>query len=171
MEYIKSVKGFEGRYSITRDGRLWSHKWGIFIGCKSAYGYLRASLPRGDGTYKTVYLHRLVAEAFIPNPDGKPCVNHKDSNRENNRVDNLEWVTHQENTVHMHTNGRANQARRGMKNGNARYTEEQIKQVIESPLPPRKAAKVYGVSHSYISKLRAGQYRGDEAKIMAGSQG
>lgn len=170
MEYIKSVKGYEGRYSITRDGRLWSHKWGIFIGCSNAYGYKRASLPIGNGKYKTAMIHRLVAEAFIPNPDNKPCVNHIDSNRENNRVDNLEWVTHKENTAHMYTMGRANQSRRGMKNGNLKYSDELIRRVIESPLPPRKAAEVFGVSHGYISKLRAGQFRGDEAKTMAGRE-
>lgn len=62
--------------------------------------------PRSSGEYlcmgaKDNYLiHRMVAEVFIPNPDNKPCVNHKDGNKHNNCVDNLEWVTYEENSQH-----------------------------------------------------------------------
>jgi hypothetical protein len=62
--------------------------------------------------YYTVYvdksnklLHRLIAETFIPNPDNLPCVNHKDGNKLNNSVDNLEWVTYSENNIHARKMG------------------------------------------------------------------
>lgn len=53
----------------------------------------------------TYYIHRLVAQAFLPNPSNKPCVNHKDGNKKNNCVDNLEWVTHSENNRHAYRTG------------------------------------------------------------------
>jgi len=60
-------------------------------------GYPTVSIIVVDGVRKKTNVHRLVAEAFIPNPLGKPCVNHKDYNRANNYFENLEWVTHSEN--------------------------------------------------------------------------
>lgn len=54
---------------------------------------------------KQYRVHRLVAEAFIPNPNNLPCVNHKDGNKQNNSVDNLEWVTYSENTIHSFKTG------------------------------------------------------------------
>lgn len=53
----------------------------------------------------TYYIHRLVAKAFIPNPQSKPCINHIDGNKENNRIDNLEWVTYSENNKHAYKMG------------------------------------------------------------------
>ena len=54
---------------------------------------------------KPYRVHRLVAEAFIPNTENKPCINHKDGNKQNNNADNLEWCTHSENTIHSFKNG------------------------------------------------------------------
>lgn len=67
-------------------------------------GYLNADLHL-NGVKKSYRVHRLVAEAFIPNPDGKTEVNHIDGNKENNAVDNLEWATHKENMGHAFDNG------------------------------------------------------------------
>ena len=73
---------------------------------KDHYGYYIFELKQ-DGRAKKVKIHRLVAEAFIPNPERKPEVNHIDSNPSNNNVENLEWCTHHENMMWMHKTGRA----------------------------------------------------------------
>ncbi|MBK5355060.1 HNH endonuclease [Pseudomonas sp. TH41] len=96
----KPIKGFPG-YAVTIDGRVLSFKGRKPRELRPAdnKGYLLACLSMNAKTYGRL-VHRLVAQAFIPNPDGKPEVNHKDSNRKNNRAENLEWMTPKENTAH-----------------------------------------------------------------------
>lgn len=97
FEVWKPVKGFEGLYDISSEGRVWSYysnkilKPSVDIG-----GYLFFDF-RKDGKRYNKKVHRLVAEAFIPNPYNKPQINHLDENPKNNNVSNLEWVTQKEN--------------------------------------------------------------------------
>lgn len=96
-EIWKDVVGYEGLYQISSLGRLKNRHGRILNGNINDYGYLRAILCDGKGHRKYIQIHRLVAQAFIPNPDNKPQVNHIDENKINNVVENLEWVTVKEN--------------------------------------------------------------------------
>ena len=96
---MKKIDGFEN-YSVTRDGRVWSWKSKIFLSSGLAgRGYPNVVLYK-DGKGHPKLVHRLVAQAYIPNPDNKPEVNHKDGNKENNYLNNLEWATSSENRYH-----------------------------------------------------------------------
>lgn len=96
MEEIwKDIKGYEGLYQVSNFGRIKSikrknTKGGIRKLNVDKYGYNYIILYNYD-IIKTLKVHRLVAKAFIPNPNNLPQINHKDKNRKNNRVDNLEW--------------------------------------------------------------------------------
>ncbi len=92
-----NLDGYESKYKITNDGRIYSEYLGDFL--KPFYsrgGYVRVKLNYGNRSKKFM-MHRLVAMAFIPNPDNKPVVDHINRNRADNRVENLQWVTTQEN--------------------------------------------------------------------------
>lgn len=98
---MKDVKGFEGRYAITEDGKVWSHKNNKFLKPKTVRGYHMVDLFRGGSKTKVpVSIHRLVAMAYIPNPNNLPCVNHKDETRTNNNVENLEWCSYSYNNTY-----------------------------------------------------------------------
>lgn len=99
MEEWRDAVGFEGLYEVSNYGGI-RHKHGNEInGSINSYGYRAYSLFKNEKRI-TCKGHRLVAEAFIPNPEGKRNVNHKDGDKDNNFVDNLEWATHGENEIH-----------------------------------------------------------------------
>ena len=92
-EVWKPVVGYEDLYEVSNLGRVWSVKKNIFRKLrKDRDGYLVVSLCK-NGEYEWPQVHRLVAKAFIPNPENLPCVNHKDEDPTNNNVENLEWCT------------------------------------------------------------------------------
>lgn len=98
-EIWKDVKGYEGLYQVSNTGQVFSIRSKKFL--KQGHtgwgeGYAFVALCK-NGMRKNKNVHRLVAEAFIPNPENKPEVNHIDHNPHNNNANNLEWVTHQEN--------------------------------------------------------------------------
>ena len=91
-------------YNITEEGKIFRIEDNKeFFGTKDKYGYIRFS-PVINGKKYNFKVHRLVAIKFIENPNNKPQVNHKNGNKADNRVENLEWVTAKENTIHAHKN-------------------------------------------------------------------
>lgn len=95
MEEWKDVVGYEELYQVNNSGKVRSHykgEWKIISDCSTKYGY-KVVLLYKDGVRKSARVHRLVAEAFIPNPNNYPYINHKDENPANNCVENLEWCT------------------------------------------------------------------------------
>lgn len=101
-EEWRDIKGFEGKYMVSNLGIVKSlnynrtGKEGILEGYDKGKGYLYVNLYK-DGKMKNCRINRLVAQAFLENPDNLPEVNHKDENPKNNRVENLEWCTKQYN--------------------------------------------------------------------------
>jgi len=105
IETWENLAEFAGAYQISNQGRVKGKKNNSKILAQriDRAGYYTVRIYK-EGKSHTKYLHRLIAEAFIPNPDNKPEVNHKDGNKLNNSVDNLEWVTHAENMQHAYLN-------------------------------------------------------------------
>jgi hypothetical protein len=95
------IPGYEGLYSISRSGRVYSYKTKQNLKNIACEDYFRICLCR-NGRKQMLLLHRVIAEAFIPNPFGKPCINHIDGDKSNNSLENLEWVTHSENLLHAY---------------------------------------------------------------------
>lgn len=109
MEEWRDIKGYEGFYQVSSLGKVKTLANNCFKSSKpkemrlvtTPLGYKRVKLCK-RGEHKTCSVHRLVAMAFLPNPENKPEVNHIDGNPSNNAVDNLEWVTSRENILHSY---------------------------------------------------------------------
>ena len=121
MEIWKDIKGYEGLYQVSNKGRIKSlnyrrtGKEGILKGVPTKYGYLMVTLYKKGEKPEHFSVHRLVAEAFIPNHDNLPEVNHIDENKENNHVKNLEWCDRKYNMNYGTRNERASVSRKGEK--------------------------------------------------------
>ena len=147
MEIWKKIKGKED-YEVSNYGRVRS-KWRVLKPSLNGKGYYRVSL--GARNFK--FVHRLVAEAFVDNPNGYPIINHKDENKTNNYASNLEWCTHKYNSNYGTTPIRCSEKQRMpviqiLPNG------ERVK--WESL---RAVERELGYNHANISKVCKGYYK------------
>lgn len=134
---IKSIK----REKIRNNGKPLTIPERIVRGSKDTKGYLQLDVKQ-DGKRIIKFIHRIVAETFIPNPDNKQQVNHIDGNKLNNSVENLEWVTCEEN-IHHAWEKKLNKPLQGEKHGNAKLTDEQVRYIRKHYIPRDKE---YGAS-------------------------
>lgn len=96
------IKNYEGQYAVTPHGKVWSYQSKKFLSSKSknSKGYPKVMLFKRGKNRKYYSIHRLVASTYIPNEYKKPQINHKNGIKTDNRVENLEWCTNRENTIH-----------------------------------------------------------------------
>lgn len=118
-EQWKDIEGYEGKYQISSNGKIVAINYRGTGETKEVRprkdkdGYLIVNLYKGER--KTYRVHRLVAKAFIPNPDNYPCINHIDETRDNNSVSNLEWCTYKYNSNYGQCRENIRKARTGQK--------------------------------------------------------
>lgn len=154
----KDVVGYEDILMVSNKGDIWSKRSNrVMKPNLHEKGYLLISTKIGGrkGKNKTFRIHRLVAEAFITPIVGKDQVNHKDGNKQNNCVDNLEWVTGSENVRHAFETGLSS-VKKGFESGRTALTKENV-DYIKSVYKPRckefgarALGKKFGVPHSTI---------------------
>ena len=127
MEIWRDIEGYEGLYQVSNEGRVKSLERDFVTGnpsvvkhleetikkCIDIKGYYQTNLSK-NGKIKHYLVHRLVAKAFIPNPNNYPCINHKDENTRNNKVENLEWCSYEYNVNYGTRNERDSQKKKGI---------------------------------------------------------
>ena len=155
-EEWRDVVGYEGYYKISSTGRLYSIRSKRCLSLTlGRFGYLNVEL-NVHGKNKRVYIHRLVAMAFIPNPENKKTVNHINSIRSDERVENLEWATQSENILHGFRYG--NKDSHGEKHSHNKLTEKQVIEIlrIKGKATQQAIADSFNVSRENISRIHRG---------------
>lgn len=158
IEQYKKIKGFSN-YRIYNNGFIYSEFVNRYItATEDSCGYLQNTLVDDNGNRKTIKNHRLVALAFLPNPENLPDINHKDFNRKNNNVSNLEWCTEKYNTEYT--------AKFNMNNNSNSYiklsplSEEQvllIPTLLNYGFSVKLISKLYNVGHITIRNIITGK--------------
>jgi len=159
---MKEIEGFPD-YFVTDTGEIYSKKTGKLVKRKiqTAYhGYKMVEIRTVESKAYFKSVHRLVALAFVDNPEGKPQVNHIDGDKSNNNASNLEWCTEAENTAHAIETGLRNHGR-GESNNWSTTTESQIRHACEllqaGDLSRKEIADITGVCGDTLYKLRVGR--------------
>lgn len=185
IEEWKDVAGYEGLYQVSNTGKVRSVdritvcKDGRLLPNKGRELYFTVSkfdekrhLPRysvqlwKNNKAKLFPVHRLVAIAFIPNPEGKPTVNHINGNPMNNNVDNLEWATYSENELHAHRMGL-------VKPNPNRFPSNSTKVIAYNPISKdeiicnsaSELARILNVNHTRVSYCAKINHEGAESKV------
>lgn len=162
-EEWRNVVGYKDVYKISSLGRVMSlpkqagrqyrHRKQILSPKITQYGYRAVSLSV-NSKVKHIHVHRLIAQAFIPNPENKPFVNHIDGNKLNNSINNLEWCTNDENMKHAVDTGLI--SFKGELNPSNKLSKEQALDIFTSDRPYKDLVEKYNISLPLITKIRSG---------------
>ena len=155
---MKDVCGYEGLYKVDENGNVFSVRNNKLLKrMMFPSGYEYVHLCNGKGKTKLFRVHRLVAETFIPNPNNLPEVNHKDGDKLNNNVKNLEWCTNLENMRHSIETGL--RTVKDENNPSAKLTAKDVENIRKEYIPKSKEfgtvalARKYGVTNVMIGKI------------------
>lgn len=152
------IPSYEGLYKMSRDGIVLKNgRLKPMSQHLSTNGYINVRLSKGGKT-KTEGLHRLIALSFIDNPRNLPVVNHKDLNKLNNSIDNIEWCTQKYNLEHSVSLGNTKPlSGKGEKNGFSKLKKEQVLQIREAyknnKLSQREIGEIYGVKQTTVANI------------------
>lgn len=171
----RPVVGYEGLYEVSNMGEVFSLNYRGVKGAerklslsKHPEGYLSIGLYQ-DGLRRLVLVHRLVLEAFVPNPDNKPCCDHIDTDRTNNCVTNLQWVTRKENQNNPLTRKKMEKAKKGKTrppfNQYTHTFQNKNTGKIFTGLPSQLCTK-YNLNRGNISKLVRGLIKSSENWVL-----
>jgi hypothetical protein len=158
------IIGYEGLYDIDKEGVVRRHYCSIKKGARQKpigftihkTGYKVVSLCKND-VKKSYLLHRLLAIAFIEKIEGKEFVNHKNGIKTDNSLNNLEWCTKKENTIHAFATG-LNKASTGVRCGSSKLTEFQVLEIFKSTgITCKKLSIMYNISITNIKDIRRGK--------------
>lgn len=166
VEIWKDVVGFEGLYEVSNLGRVKSsakinraHEIVLKTPANYRTGYLFADLCKAGQKNKHSSVHRLVATAFLPNPEDKVQVNHINGDKTDNRLENLEWATRSENQKHSIDTGL--RTAKGEKNSQASLNEDGVLAIRElvriGTLTQVQIARAFGISSATICDIKAGR--------------
>lgn len=165
-EVWRDIKGYEGLYQVSTYGRIKklagvnildrTTKERIMSPLTQRLGYIQIGLTK-DRKRSFPLVHRVVAETFIPNPNGYPEVNHLDGDKKNNSVDNLAWCSKSQNMRHAVDTG-LKPSSKGENNGQSKLTEEEVKEIKrllkDGVISQRKIAERYKVTPALISLIK-----------------
>lgn len=154
-EVWKDIPDYEELYQISNFGRVKNFKRNKLITINNKQSYLKVILWKNN-KMKNMLIHRILAIVFIKNPNNYPCINHKDGNKLNNSLNNLEWVTHSMNNKHAYDTG--------LKVKEGVFNEKDlinIKYMVNSGISQRKIANKLNVDRSTVQRVISGKtYKG-----------